>query len=131
MKTKYIAKANVPTPPPPPPPPSSISEERLAEIIRKVVKEEIKQEPTDVGSAVENALNKTVGGLMTEIRDRINSVGPQADHKEPAIDPHRLAEISQKSVERLSEDIETSGSKNTKKKIQIINADLKNLANEL
>ena len=46
------------------------------------------------------------------------------------IDPARFAEISQKSVEKISEGIETSGPKQPKK-IRFRNKNIQNLADEI
>jgi len=112
-------------------PPPQLSEEQLTHIIRRVVNEiKTDDSKTNVGDAVEQAVRRSVGDLVSEIRDKINSV-PTVEHKtESSIDPTKLAELSQKSVEKLSTEIETTVTKRPKA-VTFINTDLKNRANEL
>lgn len=109
---------------------SSLDENRIAEIVRKAVADEMKQKQDDT---VQKAMATTMGGLVSQIRDQINSIQipQQQDKQEPLpIDPAKFAEISQQSIERISEGIETSGGK--QKRINIINkTDISNLASEL
>lgn len=110
---------------------SSIDEEKLARIVRQVVSEEMskgstKQTPSD-NNDLEDIKN-SVGDLLSQIRDRINS--PEKSEERMNIDPEKFAEWSQKSVEKISEEIQTGGS-NKHKKVQIINENLRDLADEL
>lgn len=120
----------------PPPPPQiierriekhiekGIDEDKLADLIRRVVKEEVQDgKSPDIGEDLK--------GLLTSIQDKIGNIQPQkGDEVEEIIDPARFAEISQRSVEKISEDIKTSGPKKPKK-INIRNKKIHDLAGEL
>jgi len=110
-----------------------IDEDKLANIIRGVVSEEIKKIPKPEKPQEEKHFD--FNDLFNQIRDQINSINvnnpskPQQDMM--GINPEKFAEISQKSVDKISEDIET-GKNTNKKSIQIINKNkLKDLASEL
>jgi hypothetical protein len=113
-----------------------VDENKLAEIVRQVVSEEMRrdrkpQTQPDIEGTVSKAVSNSVSSLMDEIRNRINA--PTDRRREEAltnIDPKKFAELSQQSVDKISEEIETSGPTKSKK-VQIINKNLKDLADEL
>lgn len=113
-----------------PEPQNNLSEEKLNSIIRKAISDEIKQrQDTNISDTVKNAIHSSVGELMSSIRSQINTVNvPQVEN---SISAEKLAEISQKNVEKISQNIESSDQK-IKPKVSIINkGNLNNLANEL
>jgi hypothetical protein len=75
-----------------------------------------------------------MGGLVSSIRDQINNIRiekPDKEVEELPIDPKQFAEISQKSVQKISDEIETGG-QNKAKQIRISNKkSASDLANEL
>jgi len=120
-----------------------LDEDRLAELIRSVVKEESSKtesplttpEPTqDVGDVVQKAVSSGMNDLLSSIRDQINSIQPQGtvdkQIDEIPIDPKKFAEMSQKSVEKISDNIETSGPKKAKK-IKFRTKNIQDLADEI
>lgn len=110
-----------------------LDEKRLALLIRQVVSEEIKKgsspttQTTDL-QQIKDAVAHSVGGLLEQIRDKINA--PKQELIETIVDPVKIAELSQQSIGKMLESIETGGiDKN--QKIQIINKNVNDLANEL
>ncbi len=114
------------------------NEQRMAELVRSVVQEEVRQnsstssgeEATNVRKAVADGLN----ALQQSIREQINSIRvPAAENdEEMLIDPKQFAEMSQKSIDKLSQDIETTESRKLGKKYKIkSNKNLRDLADEL
>lgn len=113
----------------------SMNEEKLANIIRKVMSEEMvnknKQNPnSNIEDTVNRAVTNSVGSLISEIRDRINGFQPNKQPEESMISTEKLAEISQKSIEKISDSITTNDVQKTKK-VKIINRRLDDLADEL
>lgn len=116
-----------------------IDESRLASLIRQVVSEEMGKERQTNQVSQQNSnvddmkkVHDSVNELLMQIRDRINEPqsSPKAEADETHLDPEKIAELSQRSVQQISSGIETGGSQK-KKKVQIINDNLKNLADEL
>jgi len=132
----------------PPPPPVKIiekhiektitkdlDEERLAALIKKVMQEnsqpqvEVQVPAQPDMSEIKNVLRD----MMSDITDKLDNIKVTAsadDIDKLPIDPAQFAEISQKSVEKISAGIETGGIKKTKK-INLRNQDIHDLAGEL
>lgn len=113
----------------------AFDEERLSALIKKAVEEQMQAQKTErIEDSVSKAVSKSLGGLVASIRDQINSVQVSNTQSKrdmtPEIDPAKLAEISQKSVQKMSENIETGGSQKSRK-INVVNKNLNNLADEL
>lgn len=117
-----------------------IDERQLSRLIKQAVSEELsqykdhpKQNP-NIEKTIQKAIANNMGGLVDSIRDRINNVQvnqPLQREPELSIEPEKLAELSQKSVEKLSGEIETGG-QNKAKSVRIINKkSATDLANEL
>ncbi len=116
----------------------SIDEEKLRELIKSTVSEQMnkQQQHGDIEDKVKRAVSSSVGSLISDIRDTISNIqiAPQQQKTQTQdlnIDPEKFAELSQKSIEKISSDIETGGPVKTKT-INIINKrDASDLANEL
>jgi hypothetical protein len=111
-----------------------IDEHKLANIIRNVVSEEIGKIPQPEKHQ-EIVKPFDFNDLFNQIRDQINSIKikqePQKSLDTMGIKPEQFAEISQKSIDKITEDIET-GKSQKKKVVQIINKDkLEDLAGQL
>ena len=116
-----------------------LDEQKLARMIRQVIKEESPEQvpvvETDVQDQVRVAVKEGVDGLLSSIRDQLNSIQPvvqsqpQDQSDDLAIDPEKFAEISQNAVEKISQEIETGRTKLGKK--YKINKNLRDLANDL
>lgn len=107
---------------------NNFDEQKLAAIVRQVMNEQKPAQPQpDDMADTKNDLKS----LLESIRSQLNSVHPvRSDINEPGIDPSRLADLQQKSIEKMSQEIETGGQREVKK-IKITNTNLKNLAGEL
>ena len=114
-------------------------EDRLANLVRSVIKEEGEKRPDlqppqpSINEVVKDAVSNSVGELMNSIRDQISSIQPiktDSQIDDIPIDPAKFAEISQKSVEKISENIETSGTTKAKK-IKFRNKNIQDLADEI
>ena len=115
-------------------PPPAMDEQKLAALIKSVIKEEIKSpDHTDIKRTVAESIDS----LHKSIRDQINSIhipdGSKGSgtSKEMSIDPEKLAEISQRSVEKISEGISSDDNKQMGKKHKLKADNLKNLADEI
>ena len=116
-----------------------LDEQKLSQMIRQVLKEEapdpIQPAEVNVQDQVKNAVKEGVDGLLSSIRDQINSIQPiiqtqpQEQEREMEIDPEKFAEISQHAVEKISQEIETGRTKLGKK--YKINKNLRDLADDL
>jgi len=113
-----------------------LDEQKLAQMIRQALKDgETPAPEVDVQSQVKEAVKEGVDGLLSSIRDQLNSIQPvvqsqpQTQSDDLAIDPEKFAEISQKAVEKISQEIETGRTKLGKK--YKINKNLRDLANDL
>lgn len=114
---------------------SNLDESKLVQIIKKAVSEELKsQQPDNRDETISKVIKNSLGDLVNSIRDKINSVqvvNQKDTSQQSLIDPGKLAEISQKSIEKMSENIETNNNQKAKK-ITIINKTNPNdLAGEL
>jgi len=113
-----------------------LDEDKLAQMIRTALKEnETPVSEVDVQSQVKEAVKEGVDGLLSSIRDQLNSIQPviqsqpQDRSDDLAIDPEKFAEISQNAVEKISQEIETGRTKLGKK--YKINRNLRDLADDL
>ncbi len=111
-----------------------VDENKLANIIRNVVSEEIRKipQPEKTQDAVKPF---DFNDLFNQIRDQINSINIKQEPQKPldtmGIKPEQFAEISQRSIDKITEDMET-GKSQKKKTIQIINKnELEGLAEQL
>lgn len=114
---------------------SELDEDKLAALIRQVVKEEVQgNKPADIniGENLKGMVQSSIDTLISSIQDKIGDIQPQQGNEveEVLIDPAQFAEISQRSVEKISKDIETSEPKKPKK-INIRNKNIYGLAGEL
>jgi len=113
-----------------------IDEAQLTRLIKQAVAEELQDQPQpDIEHTIQKAIVNNMGGLVSSIRDQINNIQIAKPEKAEAvdlpIDPKQFAEISQKSIQKISEDIETGG-QNKAKQIRIVNKkSASDLANEL
>ena len=113
-----------------------LDEERLRNLIRDTVADEIqKGNREDIGETVRRAVGSGVKDLQDAIRNQLNNIhivspGEHQQSDEVNIDPEKLAELQQKSIERISDGIETSGPSKTRK-VRITNSNVRDLANEL
>ncbi len=116
--------------------------QKLIEMLRQVVREEM---PKQVESAVQEQKSPNMDGIAdtiksqiesmrSDIRKQIGSFSPVSESKlGPAIDPEKLAEITEKPVQRITESLETSHMNKNAKKFVITNQkkNLDDMANEL
>jgi hypothetical protein len=117
-----------------------VDEEQLAKLIKQTIAEELRNQPpqsqpqADIEDTIQKAIVSNMGGLVSSIRDQINNIRiekPDKEVEELPIDPKQFAEISQKSVQKISDEIETGG-QNKAKQIRISNKkSASDLANEL
>jgi hypothetical protein len=113
-----------------------IDEAQLSRLIKQAVAEELQDQPhLDIEHTIQKAIVNNMGGLVSSIRDQINSIqiaGPKkSENADLPIDPKQFAEISQESIRKISEGIETGG-QNKAKPIRIVNKkSASDLANEL
>lgn len=108
---------------------SNIDEEKLAAMVKKTIIEEMKNQNKGVNieETISKAVNNSLGGLMSSMRERMNNL-PVQGRSNPSnipIDPNKLAELSQKTVEKLSEEIEINDSGKARK-VNIINSKNRN-----
>lgn len=114
----------------------------LKEMIRQTIAQEFNKNDTTY-SNLENAVKHVIGQSMKDIqgsiRDQINNLkidcamspeDPANKILQPIINEKELAELQQKSISRISEDIETGGQTDGKK-IKIINKNIRDIASEL
>ncbi|MCK5850574.1 MAG: hypothetical protein KAH23_06625 [Kiritimatiellae bacterium] len=107
-----------------------LDERALKRLIREAIYDMNRQSTNDVDveKAVTDAISNSMGSLLDSIK---KMSGQENVSSEPDIDPKQLAEIQQRAIERMSEDIDTETIK-TRKKIRIKNEqDINDLANEL
>lgn len=121
-------------------PAQGIDEEQLSRLIKQAVSDELSkhkpehQPQPDIEETIQKAIVSNMGGLVDSIREEINNVRvekPDQRQQDIPIDPEKFAELSQKTVEKLSSEIETGGQKKAKS-VRIINKkSASDLANEL
>lgn len=126
---------------------SDLDEDKLKEMVRSVIKEQMEVSDEVRASSfaahehqIMQAVTRTVATgmdtVMDSIRDKLNSIVPQniADPRQSSIDisvdPSKLAEMQQKAVEKISQDIDTNKIKGGKR-IKLIDHKISDLANEL
>lgn len=118
-----------------------IDEAQLSRLVKQAVAEQLQEgqleqpEQPDIEQTIKRAIVNNMGGLITSIRDQINNIQiarpTKSEPHDISIDPKQFAEISQKSVQKISEEIETGG-QNKAKQIRIVNKkSASDLANEL
>ena len=111
-----------------------IDEDKLAALIRRVIQEESQgNKAPDIGEDLKGMVQGSIDTLISSIQDKLGSIQHQKEGEEVeevVIDPAKFAEISQRAIEKISEDIETSGPKKPKK-INIRNKNIQDLAGEL
>lgn len=118
-----------------------LDEDRLAELIRNVVKEERgsyipepAKQTQDISEVVQKAVSNSVSELINSIRDQIGTIQAQPNNTQQVIntpiDPAKFAEMSQKSISKISDDIETGGA-NKARKIKFRNDSIHDLADEI
>lgn len=114
-----------------------LDDDRLKDLIRQTIAEEISkgQQPAgDIAATVRDAVGSSVDALRDSIRDQLNNIqiaGPgQPEKEEQFIDPSKLAELQAKSINKITDDIETGGDQSGRK-IKIKNSNVHDIANEL
>lgn len=116
-----------------------LDDNRLIDLIRQTITEEMgrNQRPTEnVEGAIKRVISSSVMDLKDAIRDQINNLSVpggvvnKTPEEEQFIDPAKLAEMQQKSIKKMTEEIETGG-KQESKKIKITNSNIRDLASEL
>ncbi len=112
---------------------SQIDEDKLRDLIREVINE---KNDVDIKKTVTDTVKNDLIPVIESIRDRINNIpiinsGPSVQQTpEPSIAPEKLAELHQKAIDQMSDNLGGSESKQTKK-IKLTNVNAKNLADEL
>lgn len=115
-----------------------IDEAKLASLIRSVIKEE-SVNSQDLEERVEKAIGGNLQDIASDIRREIQTgfsnvkFDPESAKRqveESIVDHVRLAELQQKAIKKISEEIEISDGKKPKS-IRLINKKLDDLASEL
>ncbi len=111
-----------------------IDEERLTILIQEAVRNRSIEEKTEIEDRVSKAVSGGLKEILSSIREQLNSVKISSDAdivEDTLIDPELLANLKQKSIAKISEEIETSGG-DTGKRIVIKNRrNIDDLASEL
>lgn len=114
-----------------------LDDNRLRDLIRQTITEEIgKTHTNDVEGTIKRVISSSVMDLRDSIRDQINTLTvpgriiDKTSEEEQFIDPAKLAEMQQKSIKKMTEEIETGG-KQEGKKINIKNSNIRDLASDL
>lgn len=112
--------------------PASIDEEKLANLIRQVIKEtKTEEKPQPQSDNNEANLKEFLKTIRQDIQNQFNKTGSKEKNIDVEIDPAKLAELQQKSVEKVAESIEISDKKKSKA-VKITNKNsVTDLANEL
>lgn len=112
-----------------------LDDDRLRDLIKQAIAEEIgrtRDDSDSVEDTVTRIFRNGVKELQSSLRDQISNLNVSGNQpkeiEESIIDPERLAELQQQSVNKI--EIETSGA-NQGKKVKIINTNLNDLADEL
>ena len=115
---------------------SVFDEKHLIRLVKEAVAEELHSQPKqemNLAETVRSAVATSVGDLVSSIRSQINAVNiaPVPGTVQHTIAPEKLAEISQQTIQKISDKIETGGTGKTKT-INITNKrNVSDLANEL
>ncbi len=100
----------------------TLDEDRLKVLISEAVAESRTSPDLDIENKVAQAMGNSVDKLVDRLRDQLNIGILNEEGKkliETPIDPARLAEIQQKSIKKITDNIEVGGSK--PKRINITN----------
>jgi len=113
----------------------TLDEERLRNLIRDTVANEIKQDNReDISEIVKQAVGSSVKDIQNVIRNQLNNIHVASPGKqqldEVNIEPDKLANLQQKYIESISGEIETSRSSKIKK-VKITNSNVRDLADQL
>lgn len=112
----------------------AFDENKLKDIIRHVVKEQMEASNAAAGleETVHKAMSSGMNTVMDTLRDKLNSINVQIPRNpvEIDIDPSKIAEIQQKAVEKISQDIDTNSIRRGKK-IKLIDNNISDRASEL
>ena len=113
--------------------PNPIDEKKLAALIKSVIREEIKSPDN---ADIKRTVAESIDSLHKSIREQINSIKisekiSEIASKELNIDPEKLAEISQRSIEKISDEITSDENKQLGKKHKLNAGNLKKLADEI
>ena len=117
--------------------PNPLDEQKLASLIKSVIKEEMRPSNSDEMKAdIQKTVAESIDSLHRSIREQINSIKisekiSEIASKELNIDPEKLAEISQRSIEKISDEITSSEDKQLGKKHKLNAGNLKKLADEI
>jgi hypothetical protein len=123
-------KISTPSPPPEVHKPA-LDENKLKEIVRSVLQEQLQTSGKPIEETVSKAISTSMSSVMDALRDKLNAVNVGAPAPvETHIDPSKLAEIQQKAVEKISRDISSDNIKQGKK-IKLSDPNISDLAKEL
>lgn len=107
-----------------------LDEEKIYSLIKKALSEQQIQQPNNnISETLEKAVAKSMTGLIDSIRSQINNVNVN-DQPIPEISHEKLAEITQQSIQKITENIETNNGQKAKK-INVVNKNIANLADEI
>lgn len=105
----------------------SIDEDKLTDLIQKAITSTLNQQNKTIESGF--------SGIMSSIRNQIinaqSSPMQQSKHIETEIDPAKIAEISQKSIEKMTNQMESNAPKPVKKFNVVNSKNLDKQADEL
>ena len=107
----------------------SMDESKLKDIISNAINGKSTKE-VDIEGQVDKAVGRSMDKFVNSIRDKIN-VPVGAEIQENGIDPEILAELQQKAVDKISQDIETNKPKQTKRIKLRTRKNISDLADEL
>lgn len=132
-----IISTNTIEPVQPSDPNPGLSEDKLKDIIRSVVQEQLETNKinSNLENTVEKAINSSMSTIMDSLRDKLNSVGTvnptnKKEEEDFSVSPEKLAELQQKTIEKISQEMQSNENKKTKK-IKITDHRLSDIANEL
>lgn len=138
---QFVKRTVIPPPPSPPSVEKTIEihkpvfdENKLTDIVRNVVKEQLNaNDPAShLEATVQKAMTSGMKNVMDALREKLNSVNvaPSQSGTEVNIDPTKLAEIHQKAVEKVSQEIDVDKIKRGKR-IKFKDTSISDLAKEI
>ncbi len=105
-------------------------EDRLKDIIKAAVTEQLNVNSSNVTESVNKAITSGMNQVIDSLRDKISLAQPPKINDEINIDPTKLADMQQKAIERMSQDIDVNKMRQGKR-IKIIDSKMSDLAGEL
>lgn len=124
-------------PPAPPSLPVGVDENKIKSILRDILSE---QKQADVELTIQQAISSNMNPLLDALQKKIDNIGPAVvvqsvdnasvvSGSSPVVDPAKIAEIQQKSLENMTQGMESSEQKPYQK--IVIKSNLKNIADQL